>query len=58
MWSLGCILVWLMIGGEAFSVGIKDTEAGKFEDVLEVVHMKHSAWVSLLPAAPHRIWFF
>ena len=57
MWSLGCILVWLMIGRNAFAVGVKEAAKGG-KDVVEIIHTKHNAWVSLLPVVLSKIVFF
>ena len=48
MWSLGCLLVWLVVGDDPFIVTHEEL-ALENENVWEVVHMKHNLWVSWMP---------
>ena len=47
MWSLGCLLVWLITGTQAFTV-TEDELAEANKTVREVLHAKHRLCVSLL----------
>lgn len=46
IWSLGCLLVWLIVGQDPFA-WIPTTESDLLMGHMECLCKKHAAWVSL-----------
>ena len=56
MWSLGCLLVWLMFSETPFAVRQEDAAKAK-KNVFEMVHMKQNLWVSTDKQQLDCTWF-